>query len=556
MIAIRQLSTFFGLNIPRSSAFETVFDVFVNLGDAHVATTQIGVGVVILLIVIRRINDQLPSALITMIVASLVVFIFNLHENGVGVIGELPSSLPPFANLPLTDFEMIQQLSAGALAVGAIGLVQTMAISRSVAAQSGQRIDSNQEFVAQGVGNIFSGLFSGYSLSGSFARTAVNYKSGARSPMAALFSGLFVLIALLTITPLAAFLPQTALAGVLIVTAYGMIDQAEIKRIVQSRGGDTVIMLVTLFGTLFLRIEFAVLTGIILSLLLYIYRTSTPRVQTVLPDQGFKHFTYQPSKEECVQLSVIEIKGDLYFGAVNYVEDFILDHAHANPHQRFLLLRMHNVNHIDFSGIHMLENIVSTYRGMGGNVFLVRVNHRVKTTMAFCGFDEFIGKACIIDEDEAIGQIFHRHLDPAICIYECPLRIFKECQNLPKRTDLISLPAISVQNNDNVSLISPEGLWEELHDPHKDHPSVIDVREPREFRRGHIVEAQSIPLAKIISDPSIELPEEPIVLVCRTGRRSRRAASILHDNGVDEIEILEGGMQAWEANGKLEAIDK
>lgn len=556
LIAIRQLSTFFGLSVPRSSAFQTVRDVIIQLPNANTFTTQIGIAVVILLLLIRWYNKRLPSALITMVLASIVVFVLNLDQRGVATIGELPTSLPPLANLPLTNIQLISDLSAGALAVGAIGLVQTMAISRSFAAQSGQRIDSNQEFVAQGMANIFSGFFTGYSVSGSFARTAVNYKSGARSPMAALFSGLFVLIALLTITPLAAFLPRTALAAVLIVTAYGMIDQAEIKRIIQSRSGDTIIMLVTLFGTLFLDIEFAVLSGIVLSLLLYIYRTSTPRVHAVVPDPKFKHFTYQPDKSECVQLAIIEIKGDLYFGAVNHVEDFILDHAHAHPAQRFLLLRMHNVNHMDFSGIHMLENVVRAYRAKGGNVFMVRVNHRVKSVMVQSGFDVFLGHECIIDEDEAIDHLFHRHMDPAVCIYECPYRVFKECQNLPKRADLISLPSITTNGKDAVHTVSPGQLWEALHEPEADRPYIVDVREPREFRNGHIVEAQSIPLADILKKSEHIPKSQRLVLVCRTGRRSRRAAYALQTAGYEQCIILDGGMQAWEAEGKLEAIDR
>lgn len=556
LIAIRQLSTFFGMSLPRSSPLTTVLDVFLALPTLHLPTTLIGTAVIILLVLLRWFNDRIPAALLSMVLASLIVFSLNLDQQGVSTLGELPSQFPPLADLPLTNLDLIGRLSAGAVAVGAIGLVQTMAISRSVAAQTGQRIDSNQEFVGQGMANIFSGFFSGYSLSGSFARTAVNYKSGAHTPLAGLFSGLFVLIALLTIAPLASYLPRTALAGVLIVTAYGMIDRAEIRRIIQSRGGDAVIMLVTLFGTLFLRIEFAVLMGIILSLVLYIQRTSTPRVQAVVPDEDFSHFTYDPGRPECVQLAVIEIKGDLYFGAVNHVEDFILDHAASNPEQRFLLLRMHNVNHIDFSGIHMLENIVKTYREKGGNVLMVRVSYRVRAVMEASGFDKFLGHEGFVDEDSAIGHLFYRHLDAAVCIYECPYKVFKECQNLPKRMDLISLNNGHSLNEADIDLISVTELWNDLHDPAVEKPHVIDVREPREFRRGHIIEARSVPLSKIIQEPTLVPQEGRLVLVCRTGRRSRRAATTLQQHGFNDFEVLDGGMLEWKATGLMEAIDR
>lgn len=556
LIGVRQLNALFGLSLPRSGVLETVASVIRSLPEAHLPTTEIGIGVMILLVLLRQLKRQLPTALIAMILSSLVVFFLNLHESGVAVIGELPQSLPPLADLPLTDFDLIGRLSTGAFAVGAIGLVQTMAISRSIAAQTGQRIDSNQEFVAQGLANIASGFFSGYAVSGSFARTAVNFKTGAQSSFAALFSGLFVLIALFTLAPLAAFLPRSALAGVLIITAYGMIDKQELRRIWRSRSSDTVIMLVTLFGTLFLPIEFAVLAGILLSLAFYVSRTSTPRVHAVVPDEAHEHFRYQPDQEECVQTGVIEILGDLYFGAVNHVEEFVLDHSTKYPDQRFLLLRMHTVNHIDFSGINMLEHLVKTYRDKGGDLFMVRVNPRVRSVMKTTGFEQYVGESCFLDEDTAVQYLFHRVMDPAVCIYECPVRVFRECKNLPKRSDYISLPYKNGQKEREQPQIAPQILWGQLRKAAPNALTLVDVREPREFRQGHIPGARSIPLSQILKDPTVvDNGADQIVLVCRTGRRSRRAGLALPEGLAERAAILQGGMIAWEAAGLLEAFD-
>ena len=122
-------------------------------------------------------------------------------------------------------------------------------------------------------------------------------------------------------------------------------------------------------------------------------RTSTPRVHAVLPDESFRHFYYQPERDACPQVAIIEILGGLYFGAVSHVEEFIADYTLKNPAHRFLLLRMHNVNHCDFSGIHMLENIVQGYRARGGDVFLVRVNPRVRHLMQTTEFEDYLGSA-------------------------------------------------------------------------------------------------------------------------------------------------------------------
>ncbi|WP_420632308.1 sulfate permease [Candidatus Leptofilum sp.] len=564
LIAIKQVSPLLGISFESHNIAEALAGIVANLPDSHLQTAVIGLGTMLLIVILRRINNRLPAALITMMIASLAVFLLRLDEAGVRVIGQLPKSLPPLADLPLFNLETISQLSTGALAVAAIGLVETTAIARSVSAQTGQRLDSNQEFVGQGMANIFMGLFSGYPGAGSFSRTAVNFKAGAQSPMAAIFSGIFMIVALFTLAPLAAYLPTAALAGVLIVTAYGMIDKEEIARIWRSHPGDASIMVTTLVGTLFLEIEFAVLLGIILSLGLYIWRTSTPRIQTVLPDDTFSHFIYRPDKSPCPQLAIIEVYGDLYFGAVNYVEEFITDYADAHPEQRFLLLRLDHVNTCDFSGIHMLETLVRMYRDKGGDVFMAGTNYRVKQMMLSSEFDSFLGENHILDEDEAIGKIFYQELDPAVCIYECPIRAFRECQNLPKRIDLAGIPLMDETESEHIMFVEPLHLWQQLYPANGRNeetantavPYVVDVREPREFRQGHIAEATLVPLPKILST-DVKLPaDKQIVLVCRSGRRSRRAAAALQNIGCLNVQVLQGGMLAWQSAGLLEAVDR
>ncbi len=558
LIAIKQVSPLLGLSFESHNVAETLSGVVANLPDSHSETAVIGLGTMLFIIALRRINNRLPAALIAMVAASLIVFLFSLDEAGVVVIGQLPSGLPPLAGLPLFNLELIGRLSTGALAVAAIGLVETTAIARSVSAQTGQRLDSNQEFVGQGMANIFMGLFSGYPGAGSFSRTAVNYKAGAQTPMAGIISGLFMIIAMFTLAPLAAYLPTASLAGVLILTAYGMIDRAEIARIWRSHPGDAAIMVTTLVGTLFLEIEFAVLLGIIFSLGLFIWRTSTPRIQAVLPDDKFSHFVYRPDKDPCPQLAIIEVYGDLYFGAVNYVEEFITHYADAHPDQRYLLLRLDHVNTCDFSGIHMLESVVRTYREQGGEVFMVGTNHRVEQMMMSSQFDSFLGADHILHEDEAIGKIFHQELDPAVCIYECPIRAFKECQNLPKRIDLADIPLTSEIEADHIMTVDARELWQWLHPGpvgNGDRPHVIDVREPREYNQGHIAEARLVPLPKILA-AEVKLPaDKQIVLVCRSGRRSRRAAAALQHLGCMNVQILQGGMLAWSSAGLLEAVE-
>lgn len=556
LIAFRQLAPLLGLQISAEGLLSTIYELVVSLPEINVPTAILGIGTIIFILVLKRVNSKLPAALMAMIAASILVFALDLVDEGVVVIGELPRGLPPLSDISKFDLRFIPSLSTGALAVAAIGLVEAMAISRTIATKTGQRLDSNQEFVGQGMANLASGLFSGYACSGSFTRTAVNYNAGGRSPIAAVSSSIFVLISTFFLGPMAAYLPRTALAGVLIVVSIGMINRAEMSRIWQGARGDAIIMMLTFLATLFLDLAFAVLLGIILSFAVYIMRTSAPRVRQVLPDHNFKHFTYQPDQVVCPQLGIIDILGDLYFGAVSHVEEAVQSHAEMHPEQRFLLIRMHNVNQCDFSGIHMLESVVRMYRGRGGDVFMVRVDHRVDKLMTSTGFSDALGEDNFLEEDSGISKIFHHKLDPAVCIYECPFKVFRECQNLPKQLYVDDISDFEEMNHfAPVEELEPKEVWEDIR-VDEERLRIIDVREPREFRSGHIPGADLVPLSRILNG-EFQLEENNdrlVILVCRSGRRSKRAARIIAI-GNGQIKIVKGGMLAWEAAGLLEAVE-
>jgi SulP family sulfate permease len=553
LIGIKQLQPILGVTFADSSVLVTLSGAATHLAETHLPTFLIGAGTILLILLIHRFNPKLPGALIAMILASAVVFAFGLNRTGVSVIGELPRNLPPLADLPIFDLALISHLSSGALAIAAIGLVQTAAISRAMAAQTGQRVDNDQEFVGQGLANIAAGIFSGYPISASFSRSAVNDEAGAKTPLAAIFSGVFALLAMFALAPLGAYLPLSALAGVLILTAVRLVDYKAILRIWRGARKDAVIMIITLLGTLFLRLDFAVLAGILLSFAIYIMDTSAPRVRSVLPDEDFRHFVSKPDKPQCPQLGVLEIQGDLYFGAVDHVEESIQSHLERHPTQRFLLIRMHNVNQIDFSGIHMLESVVDTCRGRGGGVYMVRVREPVLDLMKSTGFYGSLGADHFLDEDKAIEHLFYKVLDPAICIYESNVRIFRECQNLVRPDYTVEIPVAEVAQS-SVNEIPPQRLWQQLHQDAP--PMVFDVREPREYRQGHIPRAQLFPLPKLLENYHDLADDEQIVLVCRSGRRSTRAARYLQSKGYDKVCVLQGGMLKWEAEGLFEALGK
>lgn len=556
LISVNQVRNLLGVPVPSSpSLVDTAYATLQALPETNLPSLALGLITIIVMILVIKFRPKWPSALIGILTATGLVAIFDLQTFGVGVLGELPRSLPPFVIPPITDIQLIGKISTGALAIAAIGLVEATSIARSIAAQSGQRLDSNQEFVGQGLANITAGFLSGYTCSGSFIRSAVNYNSGARTPLASVFSGIWLLAALFLIAPLAAYIPNAALAGVLIVTAYRMINRAEMKRIWNTSLGDSVIMIATLVGALLLPLEFAVLAGMIVSFARYIVKTSMPSVYPVVPDANFQHFVREDGHEPCLQLGLITIGGSLYFGATQHVEDIIRRNLEKHPEQRYLLLRMNLVDHIDISGIHMLEGITRLYRKRRGDVYLI-VRQPIKEQLEISGFLEYLGEDHFLTRENAISTLFHQVLDPSVCLYECHLRVFAECQALPKHHLTDHAPLIAENPDHQIRHCLPSEIVQMIEgNTNGDHPILIDVREPEEFANGHIRYARSLPLRRIKTDWQTVPKDRPIILVCRSGRRSTLAAYILLDMGFEQVCNLNGGMLAWEASGNPIAIE-
>lgn len=556
LIGVNQFKHLFRVEFPNSPGMpETLYHFFPHLPETHLYSLLLGLGTIVLIALLKYFAPKWPSPLIAILTASAVVWALELDKQGVIIIGQMPSAIPPLAELPLFDLELLGQLSTGALAIAAIGLVEASSIGRSIAAQTGQRLDSNQEFVGQGLACLFSGIFSGYATSGSFGRSAVNYGAKAKTAFSSVFASLFVFMAITLLSPAAAYIPRTALSGVLLVMAYGMIDRREMARIWRGTRGDATIMAATLSATLLLPLEFAVLIGILASFARYALETSVPKVQVVLPDDSFYHLIPRPGKPSCPQLGIIDILGDLYFGAVSHVEDVIRENLKKNPEQRFLLLRLRSVNHCDINGIHMLESVMRLYRQRGGDLYLMRAQGPIRALMRTTGFRTVLGIDHFLSDDSAVTYLFEKVLDPAVCIYECETRAFYECQNLPKQTFADTVPLRGAVPPGSIAVVSASLLHRQLSDQTIESPLIVDVREVREFKRGHIPGARLLPLSKLLLEP-LDLPlDRQIVCVCSTSRRSMRAAYVMQQRGHKNVTVLQGGILAWEAAGFLEAVE-
>jgi SulP family sulfate permease len=366
------------------------------------------------------------------------------------------------------------------------------------------------------------------------------------------FTGLFILGMSLLAAPGLALLPRAGLAGVIILVAYGMVDMGSIGRVLRTSSSESTVMLTTFATALLFPLEFAVLSGVIFSLAMHVYRSSMPRVANVVPDNRFRHFVEQPGAPTCPQLAVVNIRGPLFFGATQHVEDTLLRNLAAQPGQRYLLLRMHGVDRCDFTGLEMLESLVRTYRDHGGDVFMVQVRPPVRAIMYESGFKDLLGLDHFLAQEEAIDYLFEAVIDPAVCAYRCPHRVFAECQALLKSPSDAELPPSKPRPIDPEACLSVSQVEGLLGDSA---PVVLDVREPGEYRLGHVREARSLPL-RLLFPEAPRLPRDrPILLLCRSGRRSRRAMRFLLDLGFEDLWLLKGGILSWKAAGRPLEVD-
>jgi len=556
LISAGQLRNLLKLEYQSTTEFlDNIHNLFIHIPEAHMPSLLLGLATLFLIIILRMIVPKLPAPFIGMVAAAVTVAIFDLDGYGIRVLGELPRSFPPLTALPILDMTLIGRLSTGALAISAIGLVEAMSISRTIAAQTGQRLNSNQEFVGQGLANIASGFLGGYPVSGSFTRSVVNHNAGAVTQLSSIFSGIWILIAVLLLAPLARFLPLTSLAAVLLVTAWNMVDRKEIVRIAKSSRGDAVIMFSTLGATLLLPLEFAVLSGMMVSFSRHLLKTSTPDVHEVVPDENYHHLLKVRNRRQmCPQMGLIEIEGSLYFGAVAHVEEEIQRILKRSPGHVFLLMRMHRVNHIDVSGVHMLESVIRQIRDKGGDVYFDGVRSRVLHMMSVSGFMRFLGHRNILRKEDPIGFMFHKVLHPGICIYECDKRIFAECQALPKHDESVDYNEIARIAEIPVHEVPVATIKKMLAD-NPDSVQLLDVGEDREFALSHIAQATNLPLPMLTSSQDKISKDKQVILISRVGRRSILASHILHNMGFENIMIVHGGMLAWQAAGYPTSIE-
>jgi len=440
LIAASQVKNFFGVDVERgASAFEVVRQLLIQIGDINPFITSVAVVSLIAGLLARKYLKQIPYMIVAMVAGGLLAALldaqFGNAATGIKSVGALTASLPP---LSMPDFSLatLNTTIFSALAVTVLALTEAVSISRSIAIKSEQHINGNQEFIGQGLSNLFGSFFSAYASSGSFNRSGVNYESGARTPLAAVFSSLFLLLILFMVAPLAAHLPIPAMAAVLFLVAWNLIDFHHIGAILKAHRDEAVVLGVSFFGTV-IDLEKGIFIGIVTSLIFYLSRTSKPAIRSLVPDakdpdNPRRKFIVETGAEpDCPQLKLLRLEGSIFYGAVDHIQQTLVAVDEHVPSQKSVLLFSKGINTIDLAGAEMLAREAVRRRRLGGALYLCDVSESTCNMLKKGGYEADIGAENVFaHKPDSIAGIYPR-LDPELC-RNCKSRIFRECrQYLP-----------------------------------------------------------------------------------------------------------------------------
>lgn len=428
LIAVSQLKHIAGIKIEGDTLPEIGWGILSGLGQANGWTLAIGLSCVLFLFWVRRglkplltglgfgsrSADLLAKAgpLIAIFASTLIVMLFGFTDRGVKIVGLIPAGMPPFA-WPGFHPALWVQLLPSAVLISLVGFVESVSVAQTLAAKRRQRTDANQELLALGAANIASGFSGGFPVTGGFARSIVNFDAGAETPMAGVFTAAGILVATLYLTPLFQFLPQAVLAATIIVAVLSLVDVGAMKRTWTYSKADLAAMAATMLCVLGVGVEAGITAGVLLSVLLFLWRSSRPHMAVVGQVPGTEHFRNVDRHEVLTSPELLTVRVDesLYFANARYLEDTIYDQALARGGVQNVVLMCSAVNMIDASALESLESLNARLSAAGIGFHLSEVKGPVMDRLQRSDFFEHFAGRVFLSQYEAVQALAAR---PAI----------------------------------------------------------------------------------------------------------------------------------------------
>ncbi len=422
LIAASQIKHLLG--IPASGG--TLYDIALSLAggilETNPITLAIGLAVLAFLLWVRsrmkpslmalgvgpRLADALAKAgpVVAVAITILIAWGFDLADRGVALVGDVPPGLPPFT-LPSLDMALWSQLAGPAILISVIGFVESVSVGQTLAAKRRQRIDPDQELIGLGGANIAASFSGGYPVTGGFARSVVNFDAGAQTPAAGAYTAVGIAIATLVLTPLLFFLPQATLAATIIVAVLTLVDFSVLKRTWRYSKADFAAVAVTILVTLGFGVEPGVAAGVLISIALYLFRTSRPHIAIVGRVPGTEHFrnVLRHRVETDPRILSVRVDESLYFANARFLEDRIYALVADQPDLDHLILMCPAINEIDASALKSLEEINRRLHDMGVTFHLSEVKGPVMDRLRRADFLSHLTGRVFLSQHQAVTTL-------------------------------------------------------------------------------------------------------------------------------------------------------
>ena len=362
IIGISQLKDLIGVNLEADHAIMQLWEAVANISEINLVTLGVGLGSIALLILFKKYVRKIPGPIVVVAVSILLVSQLNLERFGLSIVGEVPQGLPAFS-IPTFSIDAVIALLPIALTISFVGFMESIAMGKAIAAKEKYKIEPNKELVGLGLANVGGSFFSAYPVTGGFSRSAVNYESGARTPLASIITAVLIILTLIFFTGFFYYLPQAVLAAIIMVAVYGLIDLKEARHLFKVRSADGWIWAVTFLATLLIGIEQGILIGLAFSLIVFIARSAYPHVAELgyLPEKNvFRNIQRYPEAEVDPEVLIFRVDASLYFANMTFLEDKLCQRAAEKTDLKWVVLDFSGVNSMDAVAIQTLEEMMET----------------------------------------------------------------------------------------------------------------------------------------------------------------------------------------------------
>ena len=416
LVAIGQVGNFLGVAKTGGSGHSVLVHLWETLtqsGPFNLYAIGLGLGTLLAALLLRRVTNKykLPKMdmLVALIIASVVATYFGWStpkpdgKTIISVVGTVPAALPSF-HIAEIKFDWVTHLLGSTVAISFLGLLEALAVAKSIATRTRQPLDYNRQCLAEGIGNLVGGFFQSLPGSGSLTRSAINYQSGAITRMSGIYSSIIVGIVVLALGPYARFIPKSALAGLLFITAARLIDWKRLAYAIRASRFDAALVYVTAFAAIFISVEDSILIGVAVSLLLFVPRVSKLGIRELIvtPERVVRERL--PDEPRSNSLLIYDLEGELFFGAAPELDHYLdqITQETIRTGIDYVVLRLRRTRNPDVVAIEHLEKFLRDAEKRGVTVLLAGVRPNLAKILRNLHFNEWLPTDRIYPEKEEI----------------------------------------------------------------------------------------------------------------------------------------------------------